>query len=193
MVEEIPCSAESFLKAANRILERFPLVNVLSLYDIQGRGMRFASQPELSAMRSLKMAHLADDDWQSIVRSPYLGRVERLRVAFPRPIDLAWLLDTPLARQLYVLDLTGSRLDANLLINPAPGPIRSNARWSWRSNLAPSLPTACASRSCAVWSRSPPRWTVLRKGLFQRSNFCVPSIRATSRDRPRESQVRRIA
>ena len=66
-------------------------------------------------MRSLKMAHLADDDWQSIVRSAYLTRVERLRVAFPRPIDLAWLLDMPLARQLRVLVLTGSRLDANLL------------------------------------------------------------------------------
>ena len=38
MVEEIYCSAETFLKAANRILERFPLVNVLSLYDIRGRG-----------------------------------------------------------------------------------------------------------------------------------------------------------
>ena len=115
MVEEIYCSAETFLKAANRILERFPLVNVLSLYAIRGRGMRLASQPELSAMRSLNMAHLDDDDWQSIVRSPRLGRVERLRVAFPRPIDLAWLLDMPLARQLHVLDLTGSRLNANVL------------------------------------------------------------------------------
>lgn len=56
MIEEIYCSAETFLKAANRILERFPLVNVLSLYAIRGRGMRLASQPELSAMCSLKMA-----------------------------------------------------------------------------------------------------------------------------------------
>lgn len=115
MVEEVYCSAETFLKAASRILERFPLVNVLSLRDIRGRGMRLASQPELSAMRSLKMAQLADDDWQSIVRSAYLSRVERLRVAFPRPIDLAWLLDMPLARQLRVLDLTRSQLDASLL------------------------------------------------------------------------------
>jgi hypothetical protein len=77
--------------------------------------MRLANQLELSAMRSLKMIELADDDWQWIVRSPYLDRVEQLRVAFPRPIDLAWLLDMPLARQLRALDLTGSRLDANLL------------------------------------------------------------------------------
>jgi uncharacterized protein (TIGR02996 family) len=113
MVEEVYCSAEAFLKAATGILERFPLVNVLSLYNIRRHGIRLANQPELSAMRSLKMAHLADDDWQSIVQSPYLGRVERLRVAFPRPIDLSWLLDMSLARQLHVLDLTGSQLDAN--------------------------------------------------------------------------------
>ena len=115
MVEEIHCSAERFLKAGSRIMETFPLANVLSLYKIQGRGMRLANQPELSAMRSLKLDQLGDDDWQWIVRSPHLARVEQLRVAFPRPIDLAWLLDMPLARQLRTLDLTRSRLDANML------------------------------------------------------------------------------
>lgn len=115
MIEEIHCSAERFLKVGKRILETFPLVNVLSLDKVQGRGMRLANQPELSAMRSLKMVQLADDDWQWIVRSPHLHCVAKLRVALPRPIDLAWLLDMPLARQLRVLDLTGSRLDANLL------------------------------------------------------------------------------
>ena len=77
--------------------------------------MRLANQPELSAMRSLKMIQLADNHWQWIVRSSHLDRVERLRVALPRPIDLAWPLDMPLRQQLRVLDLTGSRLDANLL------------------------------------------------------------------------------
>ena len=77
--------------------------------------MRLAEQPELSAMWSLKLMQLADDDCQWIFRSPHLGHVEKLRVGLPRPIDLAWLLDMPLARQLRVLDLTGSRLDANVL------------------------------------------------------------------------------
>jgi hypothetical protein len=53
-------------------------------------------------MRSLKMIHLADGDWRWIVRSPHLGRVEKVRVAFPRPIDLTWFLDMPPARQLRV-------------------------------------------------------------------------------------------
>ena len=82
-------------------METFLLANVLSLYKIQGRGMGLANQPELSAMRSLKMIQLADDNWQCI-RPPYLDCVEQLRVAFPSPIDLAWLLDT-LARQLRVV------------------------------------------------------------------------------------------
>ena len=115
MIEEVHCSADRFLKVGTRILETFPLVNVLSLHKVRGCGKRLAESSELSAMRSLKMMHLADDDWQWIVRSAHLGRVEKLRVAFPRPIDLAWLLDMPLARQLRVLDLTGSRLDANVL------------------------------------------------------------------------------
>jgi len=115
MVEEVQCTAVTFMKEGSRILETFPLVNVLSLSEIQERGMKLANQRELSVMRSLKMVQLADDDWRWIVQSPYLGRVEQLQVAFPHPIDLAWLLDIPLIRQLRVLDLSTSRLDANVL------------------------------------------------------------------------------
>jgi uncharacterized protein (TIGR02996 family) len=115
MIEEVYCSVERFLKAGSRILETFPLVNILSLHTTQGRGMRLAEQPALSVIRSLKLMQLADDDCQWIFRSQHLGYVEKLRVALPRSIDLAWLLDTPLARQLRVLDLTGSRLDADVL------------------------------------------------------------------------------
>ncbi len=71
MVQEIHCSAERFLKAGSRIMETFPLANVLSLYKIQGRGMRLTNQPELSAMRSLKLDQLGDDDWPNLnLRQP---------------------------------------------------------------------------------------------------------------------------
>ena len=43
MVEEIQSTAETFLQVASRILERIPLANVLSLYDIRGRGMDMAT------------------------------------------------------------------------------------------------------------------------------------------------------
>ena len=73
MIEEVHCSADRFLKVGSRILETFPLVNVLSLHKTQGRGMRLAKQPELSAMRSLKLMQLADDDCQWIFPLPALG------------------------------------------------------------------------------------------------------------------------
>ncbi len=113
MVEEVDCSAGRFLQVGQRILEVFPLVHILSIGKVQGRGTKLATQPALSAARSLCLHGLAGDDWEHIVRSPHLKRVEKLRVAFPRSIDLAWLLDMPLARQLRALDLSGSQLDAN--------------------------------------------------------------------------------
>jgi uncharacterized protein (TIGR02996 family) len=111
MVEEIQCSAATFLQLGDRIWQTFPLVNVLSLDKIQGRGKRLAEQSALSRVRALKLSHLDEDDWQWIVRSPKLNRLEQLRVAFPRPLDLLWLLDMPLGRQLRLLDLYGSQLD----------------------------------------------------------------------------------
>lgn len=44
-----------------------------------------------------------------------MGRVEKLRVAFPRPIDLALLLDMSVSQQLRALDLTGSRLNMSVM------------------------------------------------------------------------------
>ena len=69
MIEAVHCSTDRFLKVGSRILETFPLVNVLCLYKTQGRGVRLAEQPELSAMRSLMLMQLADDDCQWIFRS----------------------------------------------------------------------------------------------------------------------------
>jgi uncharacterized protein (TIGR02996 family) len=115
MVEEIKCSAERFLKAGSSILETFPLTKVLSLYNINGRGRKLAHRPELLTMRSLKLMDLSDDEWECILRSPYLGRVEKLRVAFPHPIDLALLLDMSIAKQLRALDLTRSRLSVSVM------------------------------------------------------------------------------
>jgi uncharacterized protein (TIGR02996 family) len=113
MVEEVDCSAARFLQVGQRLLETFPLVHVLSICKVQGRGARLASQPALSAARTVSFGGLTGDDGEQIVRSPHLARVKTLRVAFPRDIDLAWLLDMPLARQLRVLDLSGSQLAAD--------------------------------------------------------------------------------
>lgn len=77
--------------------------------------VRLAACRELSAARSPELRDLADDDAERIVRSPHLTRVENLCVALPRPIDLAWLLDMPVARGLRVLDLSGSKLTADVL------------------------------------------------------------------------------
>lgn len=115
MVEVVHCSAAKFVEVGRRILETFPLVHIMDIHSIQGRGTKLAACRELSAARSLGLSDLADDDGEQIVRSLHLTRVEKLQVAFPRCIDLAWLLDMPVARQLWVLDLTGSQLSADVL------------------------------------------------------------------------------
>jgi len=50
MIEEVHCSAHRFLEVGTRILEKFPLVNVLSLHKVKGHGMRLAHSSELSAI-----------------------------------------------------------------------------------------------------------------------------------------------
>jgi hypothetical protein len=93
MIEEVFCSAARFVEVGERIREMFPLVHVLAIDRIQGRGKKLATSSPLSMARSLQLRDLVDDDWEQIVRSPHLARVEKLAVALPRPIDLAWLLD----------------------------------------------------------------------------------------------------
>ena len=56
MIEEVHCSADRFLKVGTRILETFPLVNVLSLDKVEGRGMRLSD-----SVRALGNA-VAEDD-----------------------------------------------------------------------------------------------------------------------------------
>jgi uncharacterized protein (TIGR02996 family) len=115
MVEAVYCSAAKFLEVGKRLWEAFPLIHSVEIHGIRGRGAKLAARRELSAARSLRLNDLADDDGERIFRSPHLTRVEKLRVALPRPIDLAWLLDMPVARGLRVLDLSGSKLTADVL------------------------------------------------------------------------------
>ncbi len=115
MVEGCSCTAAKFLEVGPRLLEAFPLIHEVRIDGIRGRGAKLAASRELSAARSLQFKELAGDDGERIIRSPHLTRVEKLWVALPRPIDLAWLLDMPVARRLRLLDLSGSKLTADVL------------------------------------------------------------------------------
>lgn len=115
MVEGVSCTAAKFLEVGPRLLEAFPLIHMVDIYGIRGRGAKLAASRELSAARSLQLKERIGDDGERIIRSPHLTRVEKLWVALPRPIDLAWLSDMPVARRLRVLDLSGSKLTADVL------------------------------------------------------------------------------
>ncbi len=115
MVEGVSCTAAEFVEVGKRVLEAFPLIHMVDIYGIGGRGAKLAASGELSAARSLTLKGLTGDDAERMIRSPHLTRVEELCVALPRPIDLAWLLDMPVARRLRVLDLSGSKLTADVI------------------------------------------------------------------------------
>ncbi|TVS18353.1 MAG: hypothetical protein EA424_11060 [Planctomycetaceae bacterium] len=115
MVEGVSCSAAKFLEVGPRLLEALPHIQMVEIYGIQGRGAKLAASRELSAARSLQLKELAGDDGERIIRSPHLTRIEKLWVALPCPTDLAWLLDKPVTRRLRVLDLSGSKLTAEVL------------------------------------------------------------------------------
>ncbi len=115
MVEGVSCSAAKFLEVGPRLLEAFPHIHMVEIDGIQGRGAKLAASCELSAARSLQLKELAGDDGERIIRSPHLTRIEKLRVGLPCPIDLAWLLDMPVARRLRELDLSRSKLTAEVL------------------------------------------------------------------------------
>lgn len=84
MVEGVHSSAAKFLEAGKRLLEVFPLIHMVEIYGIQGRGAKLAASREPSVARSLELRDLADDDGERIVRSPHLTRVEKLWIALPR-------------------------------------------------------------------------------------------------------------
>jgi uncharacterized protein (TIGR02996 family) len=81
MVERLCMRAEEFVRRGEALAERFAAFHRLFLFDFEVGAPGLAGCPALAAVRELTLAdELREEDAVALVRSPHLGRVEKLRV-----------------------------------------------------------------------------------------------------------------